>query len=124
MRAEKLYIHRAGVLNIRVYIMEYDISPWIIVLASKVHDTSERPGLGLRNVKMNEEGYSIPPRTTAPTPAARVSSHLVESRNPTGAAALTVGPVRFEAAELPQSWKLRKYAFVSDEGAQDESLPP
>ena len=91
-------------MNIKVYIMEIcyksvDHSP-DVESTVRMSDSA-----GPRNVK---EGYNSPPRTTAPMPAARVSSHFVESRNPVGVAALTVGPVRFEAAVLPHIWKLRK----------------
>ena len=58
------------------------------------------------------------PTTAAPT---------VDAENATRAergAPLTFAPVRFDGDELPYSWKLRKYACTSDEGAQEESLPP
>lgn len=74
-----------------------------------------------------QELYSIVPKT-APTSASAAAPHAAPVEywklGRIGSAPLTCEPVRFDGDELPQSWMLRKYAFTSDGGAHEESLPP
>ena len=82
-------------------------------------------GVIIHKISVSTALYRPTPKN-APARAIAPAAHVrAAGRMPTSdCAPLTFAPVRFEAAELPQSWKLRKYAFVSDEGAQDEALPP